>query len=475
MTARVAPGVVLVGVVCLTTACSAHTGRPARTLPQQAPRSSGGWTTVRSAAVPLGVGTSGTVLTGTDALVGVSWAAALNSQGGPVSCVKAVPTAGYAVTGGISGPFSPAQALGFNIDAGPVASGHGALALLSTPGELTGDCGTPETLRLASLSLAGGPQSLAVLQQAAEVGGTTIAANSRGDVAAAWLTGPASAQGGARAHDILHVYDQAARAAPASTVSIPDQPTVSGDAVAIDGRGNALVAYSTDREAFAVTVDLRGGVGRAQPLGPCNSACHVVASESPDGRGVIVWDSQSITGDGATSPYVVRAAFRDGPNRPFGSSHVVDAGGIVDDQQAGPPAVAIAPSGRAIVEWANLARPNAAGALYEVRAAIAPPHGAFGPYVGLGDGAPGSVAIRADGTALLTWVATPNPNDTAGPVRASLLAPSAGAPGRAVSLPGSPAGFAPIASFTPTGRAVVAWTATTTNADAVAISTREVP
>lgn len=121
----------------------------------------------------------------------------------------------------------------------------------------------------------------------------------------------------------------------------------------------------------------------------------------------------------------------------------------------------------------DLAAPNTKNFLYVVRAAIAPPHARFGSIITLGNGAPGTVAIRPDGTTLATWVQTPNPNDSDGPVWARIAPPQANRPATTVALPGATTGFAPLAAFTPAGRAVVTWTTTTPTAEAVAISTHD--
>jgi hypothetical protein len=102
-----------------------------------------------------------------------------------------------------------------------------------------------------------------------------------------------------------------------------------------------------------------------------------------------------------------------------------------------------------------------------------PPHAPFGSIITLGNGAPGTVAIRPDGTTLATWVQTPNPNDSDGPVWARIAPPQANRPATTVPLPGAITGFAPLAAFTPAGRAVVTWTTTSPTAEAVAISTHD--
>jgi hypothetical protein len=347
--ARFAAGLVLVGLVGVTAACAAQAGKHGQVSVAVRVARSAGWSTVRAPAVGLGVGTSGVVITGDAALVGLSFGAALNSQGGPVSCVNPVPTAGYTVAGRLAGPLPAPRPLGFNIDAGPVAGGGAAVALISTPGQLTPDCGTPESLRLADLRASGGLSGRVVLQQDALIGGAAISSNPRGDVAAAWLVDVGSAYGGGRV--TLRLFVQPSRARAGRIVDVLTQPSpqpgIGGDAVAIDRQGGVLIAYSTLRAIYAVNVTRDGIVGRQQALGPCNTGCRVAAAETPDGRAVVVWDSQQITGDGAASPYVVRAAFRDASNVNFAPARVVDPGGIVDDQQAAPPAVAIAPNGRA--------------------------------------------------------------------------------------------------------------------------------
>jgi hypothetical protein len=243
-------------------------------------------------------------------------------------------------------------------------------------------------------------------------------------------------------------------------------------AVTLDARGDTLVAYSTYSQVLAVTLSRGGVLGRTQVIGPCDLSCDLSASEAPNGRAVVAWGSQQIGGDGAVDPYVVRAAIRPGPDAPFAGS-IQASGSFVDDQSSGPPQVAIAPTGRVVLEWGNVAGPNTQAETQPIYAAIAGPDGSFGPVSRLArNGYTGSVAIRPDGATLITWVQTPNQPEQDGPIRV-LFTPARDLRGGGVpvSLPGIGTGFAPHAVFTAAGNPLVVSTVVRAHAAAVAIST----
>ncbi|HWH10320.1 MAG TPA: hypothetical protein VG165_04280 [Solirubrobacteraceae bacterium] len=364
-----------------------------------------------------------------------------------------------------------ARALGVDIDAGPVTIGGGAAALLSAPLGLDADCSTSENLELAGLT-PGGVVPFAQLARNVEVLGAAIAADARGDVAAAWIE---SSGAQVEALDTLWIAIRTAGSSTRGPIRLAQERSPEGlslglgsVAVGIDGAGRALVTYTTDSEVFAETLDPDGSPGERQVIGPCNENCSVALGEAPNGRAVIAWNSQS----GSTepgSPLAVLASVRGADDAPFGARQVIDPGQLENGDLDGPQA-AIAADGTAIVEWNNSVGTNEDPDSV-VRAAIAPAGRGFGPIIALAaNGNPGTIAVRPDGEALITWVAITQVNSTSGPVHAILVPPGDTVAPRGVTLSGASGDF-PLAEFTADGTPLVAWEACVGNDAAVGVST----
>jgi hypothetical protein len=241
-----------------------------------------------------------------------------------------------------------------------------------------------------------------------------------------------------------------------------------GVAVGIDAAGRVLVAYTTFSQVFAQTLDLDGSPATRQVVGACNENCALALGEAPNGRAVIAWNSQSGSLEPG-SPLAVLASVRSSDDATFGPRQVLDPGQLENGDLGGPQA-AIAPDGTAFVEWNNSAGTNAKSEQV-VRAGIAAPGGRFGPIIPLAtNGDPGTIAVRPDGEALITWVAITAVNADSGPVHAILVPPGDTVAPAGVTLSGA-SGDSPFAAFTADGAPLVTWKATVKSGQAVGLST----
>jgi hypothetical protein len=415
------------------------------------------------------------------ALLPASILVGLGTLGGPVSCQHAVGVTGQVVIGPLGpnttasppvGPLAAARPLPVNIDAGPVANGAGAVALVSSPLSLGSDCGTSERLTLADLGTGGTIMRRFQLSDDVEVVDARIAGDARGDLAAAWIEQSGAAD---EPIDTLRMMRRPRGQAPETLIPVAQRRSPGGliaglgsVALAMDGSGRTLVAWTTDSRVLARSFSRSGASGAVQVLGACNENCAVTAADAPNGRAVIAWNSQS----GSTepgSPLAIIASVRTGPNARFGASQIVDPGQLLNGDLPGPHA-AITTGGWAALEWTNSAGTNA-NANQPVRMAIARPGDRFGPIIPLTtNGATGTLAVRPDGEALITWVQLAAGGDSSGPVRASLVAPGGVGPPRGITLAGVP-GHSPLAAFTAAGTPLVAWEAAVGSVASVGVST----
>jgi hypothetical protein len=303
-----------------------HAARAARARrPALGPASSTDWSTVASPLIPAGMTGAavlpGAVLVGSDAI------------GGPVSCqqpagltggllIAPLTDAGPGRTAPSVGPLPPSASLGLNIDAGPSAAGQEAAVLFSKPLSLDGNCDTSENLYLADLEGTGAMTRETALASDQVVGDEDVVGSTTGAVAAAWIV----LAGQDPTTDVLHVAVEPADRPPPAAVTVarrvaPEELVdgIASLALAIDAAGDTLVAYATEREVYALTVDGSGAPGPAQAVGPCNERCAVAVGENPAGRAVVAWDSQSGPSEPA-SPLAILAAIRPSADAPFGTS-----------------------------------------------------------------------------------------------------------------------------------------------------------
>jgi hypothetical protein len=299
-----------------------------------------------------------------------------------------------------------------------------------------------------------------------------IAGDARGDVAAAWIE---SSTARTEALDTLWIAIRPAGGPTRGPIRLAEKRSpeglslgLRGVAVGIDAAGRVLVAYTTFSQVFAQTLDLDGSPATRQVVGACNENCALALGEAPNGRAVIAWNSQSGSLQPG-SPLAVLASVRSAADAPFGLRQLIDPGQRENGDLGGPQA-AVAPDGTAFVEWNNSAGNNAKSEQV-VRAGIAAPGGRFGPIIPLAtNGDPGTIAVRPDGEALITWVAITAVNAGSGPVHAILVPPGDTVAPAGVTLSGA-SGDSPFAAFTADGTPLVAWKASVGNHAAVAVST----
>ena len=186
-------------------------------------------------------------------------------------------------------------------------------------------------------------------------------------------------------------------------------------------------------------------MGKLVTLGPAIWGATIVAQIAANGRAVIAWTTQDagIQFDQANR---LRAAFRS-RGRPFGPAQLVHVGNAVDPDDGQPLdlRLAVAPDGRALLEWSDITGSYARGGFqYPIRVAEASPGGRFGRSRRLAsDAGVGDVALAGDGTAAAAWGGK-------GGVRVALHAP--GAPfghSQHVDRPG------PLAPFSAVGEGLV--------------------
>ena len=223
-------------------------------------------------------------------------------------------------------------------------------------------------------------------------------------------------------------------------------------AVAIGADGRAIVV-DAGKVVLARVHTRRGGFGRVMTVGSGDESVSVAAAVSNGGRTIVAWGSQD-GGEQADEPWIVRAARLSRGGRRFSATQTLDPGAVIENPE-GAIALAFTPGGKATVAWSAIG----AGGTFPVMAAAAPTGGRFAqPQVLAPSGAVGSVAVRADGAAVVAWSrleGSQRPVQVFGSVRPA-GATTFGAP---EPIGGLETGFfPPIAAFDPvSGRPTVAW------------------
>jgi hypothetical protein len=352
----------------------------------------------------------------------------------------------------------------------PAPYGQTRLVLLRTPltaGNLTvGDLEHPQTSLGYSYGRTGGPLEVEVdayhrLTTRADPGSAAIAANGRGDVIAVWVE-----HLGDRDHLVAAV--RRAGGAFGRPAVLAGTGHVSSPAVAVAADGDLLVSFqrSISRRGRGPERRVEARVRRAghswgapQRLGASSGFSDIAAAAAPDGRMVVAWGTQDI-GEEANSPWLVRAAVRDGGPHVFHSARELESSQGID-RPAGRVAAAIAPDGAATVAWSGIAGQGFPYA-YPAQAATAPA-GDFrfgGAQTLAPSAAVGDVATDAAGTTYVVWATLPEAgnNQTTDEVYASVR--PAGAASFAALEAVGPAERAtlPRAAVDPaTGRPAVVW------------------
>ncbi len=291
------------------------------------------------------------------------------------------------------------------------------LALLRVPlsaGNLTiADLERPATSLGYSFARSGGPLEVEVgayrrLTTRADRDSAAIAANPRGDVIAVWVEHLSG-------RDHLMAAVRRAGGAFGRPAVLAGTGYVSSPAVAVAANGDLLVSYqrSTSRRGGPVLRRVEARVRRAghswgapQPLGASSGFSDISAAAAADGRMVVAWGTQDI-GEEANSPWIVRAAVRDGGPHVFHSARQLESSEGIE-RPAGRVAAAIGGGGAVTVAWSGITGASFPH-LYPARAAIAAA-GDFrfgGAQTLAPSAAVGDVATDAAGTAYVVWATLP--------------------------------------------------------------------
>jgi hypothetical protein len=349
--------------------------------------------------------------------------------------------------------------------AGPATYGARGVAYLRTPPLAPGQSINDVKVTRLGVSLGTVPGSLGRFQPLARVAQypvdvkARIAADPRGNVAAAWIEPRRSslrialrrpgqafgrattlAAGGFRISEIELAYG------------------ANGDLVVSFKRRNTRVGGPGPKSPeIAVRIKRAGRrFGPIQSVGPARAVASIATAVAPTGRAVVAWGTQD-AGIEANEPWTVRAALlRSGAHR-FSSSQLLDPGVVA--RPVGPVRAAIGPNGAATVAWSGVA--GTRGPLsYPVRVATARPTGRFGAGAQFApSGRALDVVTARDGTTSVLWGPSTDPDNvvldrTLVSRRAS--GASVFAPPEAVSHD-EPAASAAIALDPRNGRPAVLW------------------
>ena len=352
----------------------------------------------------------------------------------------------------------------------PVAYGQTRLALLRLPlaqGDMTSDdLEHPETSLGYSPGRTGGPLEVDVgayhrLTTRADRNSAAIASNPRGDVLAVWVEH-------LRGRDHLVAAVRRPGAAFGRPAVIAGTGYLSSPAVAVGANGDLLVTYQRsiprrgqrpDRRVEARVRRAGHNWGAPQRLGASTGFSDIAAAAAADGRMVVAWGTQDL-GEEADSPWIVRAAVRDGGPHVFHAVQQLESSQGIE-RPAGRVAAAIARDGAVTVAWSSIVGARVPH-VYPARAATAAPGGfRFGAAQTLAPSAAiGDVATDARGTTLVVWTTLPQVgnNQTSDQVFASLRPPAAPAFAEPEEVGPAERAALPRAAFDPvTQRPAVVW------------------
>jgi len=308
------------------------------------------------------------------------------------------------------------------------------LALLRLPlaeGDRTiGDLERPATSLGYSYARNGGPLEVAVgayhrLTTRADRDSAAIAANRRGDMIAAWVEHLSG-----RDHLMAAVRRAGGsfgRPAVLAGTGYVSSPAV---AVAVAANGDLLVSYQRSIPGRGGPVQRRVEArvrraghswGAAQRLGASSGFSDISAAAAADGRMVVAWGTQD-RGEEANSPWIVRAAVRDGGRHVFHSARQLESSEGIE-RPAGQVVAAIGGDGAVTVAWSGITGASFPH-LYPARAAMAAAGNfRFGGAQTLApNAAVGDVATDAAATTYVVWATLPQigSNQTTDQVFASL-------------------------------------------------------
>jgi hypothetical protein len=260
------------------------------------------------------------------------------------------------------------------------------------------------------VSLADAPDTLGRFRPLEEIASTPgdvsarVAADPRGNVAAAWLQpGKAGLAVRVALRRPGHAFGRPqtiGRAQNFGEVNPLDLAYgANGDLVVAFQRTTSVTSVSHRTLRLAVRVKRHGRpFGPIQTLGPLLGSSSISTAIAATGRAVVAWGAQD-SGEGIEDPWTVHAAVLRADARRFSRTQLLDPGQVAYPTSA--VRAAIGRDGVATVAWTPF---SAAGQRYPVRVTTAAPTGRFG--------APAQLAINAavigvvtagDGTTTVLW------------------------------------------------------------------------
>jgi hypothetical protein len=294
--------------------------------------------------------------------------------------------------------------------------------------------------------------------------GEALAANARGDVAATF----GACANGACVHQSLYVIIRRAGASPLPSIRLDNVAVRQISAVAINARGDAIVAWQANGGVFARMRTAGGTLYKTERLGnPGEPVRAISAVITRDRAAAVAWEAQDVVEGDPTSPATVDATFKvAGASHHFHSSqrlatvptlttgHYVGGRGVK---------VVLGRDGRITAGWTALANGR-----FVVRAAVLRGFRFTGAQT-LSDPAVDAILHDVDadpngavGVLLETGVAGHDPGIGGPSLVAALRAPGAAGfeTAETVAIAGAPNGAT--LRFDPsTGRAVAAWSGLT--------------
>jgi hypothetical protein len=231
-----------------------------------------------------------------------------------------------------------------------------------------------------------------------------IAADPRGNVAAAWIEPRRSSLQ-------IALRRPGGAFAPATTLAAGGF-RISAIALAYGANGDLVVAFrrrntrvrgpGSKKPEIAVRIKRAGRrFGAIQSVGRARTVASIATAVAPTGGAVVAWGTQD-AGIEANEPWTVRAALLRSGARRFSNPQLLDPGVVA--RPVGPVRAAIGPDGTATVAWSGTSRTGG-------RVATARMTGRFGASAQLApDGRALDVVTARDGTTSVLWGPSSDPD-----------------------------------------------------------------
>jgi hypothetical protein len=166
--------------------------------------------------------------------------------------------------------------------------------------------------------------------------------------------------------------------------------------------GSLLIAYAVDHAVRGALVSETGALGAPFELGPASQISLLAAEIARGGRAVVAWSTIDGGEERNERRRIYAVTGRDGRFDPPQLVHRAPHLSFQADSY-GPLRLALAPNGRALLEWGTDSRAEFPES-WVIRTAEAPPDGPFGASRRIAtSGEPGDVAITSAGRHLITW------------------------------------------------------------------------